>query len=74
MLSTGSKRKVWLSAAFASGAALTLIDQPFAALDAPSIRFLRELLVEASEHTSRAWLLADHAAPAGIAFGTVRDL
>jgi ABC-type transport system involved in cytochrome c biogenesis ATPase subunit len=28
MLSTGSKRKVWLSAALAAGAPLTLIDQP----------------------------------------------
>jgi ABC-type multidrug transport system ATPase subunit len=74
MLSTGSKRKVWLCAAFAAGAPLTLIDQPFAALDAPSIRLLRELLVEASEHPSRAWLLADHEAPAGIAFGTVVEL
>jgi len=74
MLSTGSKRKVWLCAAFAAHAPLTLLDQPFAALDAPSIRLLRELLAEASEHPSRAWLLADHEAPAGIAFGTVMDL
>lgn len=74
MLSTGSKRKVWLCAAFAAGAPLTLIDQPFAALDGPSIRLLRELLAEASEHPSRAWLLADHDAPAGIAFGEVIDL
>ncbi len=74
MLSTGSKRKVWLCAAFAAGAPLTLIDQPFAALDTPSIRLLRELLAEASEHPSRAWLLADHEAPAGIAFSQVIDL
>jgi ABC-type multidrug transport system ATPase subunit len=74
MLSTGSKRKVWLCAAFAAGAPLTLLDQPLAALDAPSIRLLRELLAEASEHPRRAWLLADHEAPAGIAFGTVMDL
>jgi len=74
MLSTGSKRKVWLCAAFAAGAPLTLIDQPFAALDAPSIRLLRELLAEASEHPSRAWLLADHEAPAGVSLGQVIDL
>jgi ABC-type multidrug transport system ATPase subunit len=71
MLSTGSKRKVWLCAAFAAGAALTLIDQPFAALDGPSIRLLRELLGEASEHPRRAWLLADHEAPAGVPLGQV---
>lgn len=68
MLSTGSRRKVWLTAAFAAGTPLTLIDQPFAALDAPSIRFLRELLQDAAEHPGRAWLLADHEAPDGVAF------
>lgn len=67
MLSTGSRRKVWLTAAFAAGTPLTLIDQPFAALDAPSVRFLRELLQDAADHPSRAWLLADHEAPEGIA-------
>lgn len=74
MLSTGSKRKVWLCAAFAAGAPLTLIDQPFAALDGPSIRLLRELLAEASEHPQRAWLLADHDAPPGVSLGQVIDL
>lgn len=74
MLSTGSKRKVWLCAAFAAGAPLTLIDQPFAALDGPSIRLLRELLAEASEHPQRAWLLADHDAPAGVSLGQVINL
>lgn len=66
MLSTGSKRKVWLTAAFAAGAPLTLIDQPFAALDGPAMRFLRELLEDVADHPSRAWLIADHAAPAGV--------
>jgi ABC-type multidrug transport system ATPase subunit len=33
MLSTGSKRKVWFLGAVASGAPLTLLDEPFAALD-----------------------------------------
>lgn len=66
MLSTGSKRKVWLTAAFAAGTRLTLIDQPFAALDAPAIRFLRELLQEVADHPGRAWLIADHAPPPGV--------
>lgn len=74
MLSTGSRRKVWLTAAFAAGTPLTLIDQPFAALDAPSTRFLRGLLEEASGHPSRAWLLADHEAPEGIALHKVLEL
>jgi ABC-type multidrug transport system ATPase subunit len=36
MLSTGSKRKVWLSAALASGRALVLLDEPAGGLDAAS--------------------------------------
>lgn len=66
MLSTGSKRKVWLSAAWASGAPLTLIDHPFAALDAPSIRFLLELLRDASRQKERTWLVADYDVPEGV--------
>ena len=49
MLSTGSKRKVWLAGGFASGAALTLLDEPFAALDKTSIGLVLELLHEAAE-------------------------
>lgn len=74
MLSAGSKRKVWLSAAFAAGAALTLIDEPFAALDMSSIRFLHLLLEEASQHPDRAWLLADHVPPEGLALKTRLEL
>jgi ABC-type multidrug transport system ATPase subunit len=74
MLSTGSRRKVWLTAAFAAGTPLTLIDQPFAALDGPSLRFLRELLQDAAEHPSRAWLLADHEAPDGVALARTIEL
>lgn len=65
MLSAGSKRKLWLSAAFAAGAPLTLIDQPFAALDGPSCGFLSELLQDVQDHPNRAWWVADHEAPAG---------
>lgn len=60
MLSTGSKRKVWLAAAFASSAPLTLLDQPFAALDRPSIDHVRALLTEAAGNPARAWLVAHH--------------
>ncbi len=44
MLSTGSRRKVVLAAALASGRALTLLDEPAGALDASSIRFLWQTL------------------------------
>jgi ABC-type transport system involved in cytochrome c biogenesis ATPase subunit len=73
MLSAGSKRKVWLSAALAACTPLTLIDQPFAALDGPSIRFLTHLLQEAAQLSQRAWLLADYEAPSGVPLaGTIR--
>ena len=74
MLSTGSKRKVWLAAAFASGAAVTLIDEPFAALDAPSIRFVTGLLKDAASRQERAYVIADYAAPADVPLAAVIDL
>ena len=43
-LSTGSLRKLWLAAGWASGAALTLVDEPFAALDKPSERYVEQAL------------------------------
>lgn len=66
MLSTGSQRKVWLSLSFAAQTPITLLDQPFAALDGPSVRCVRELLEDAAEHTTRAWVVADHEAPPGL--------
>lgn len=67
MLSTGSRRKVGLVAAAASGAQLTLIDSPFAALDARSCRVLEDLLIEAAHAGDRAWVVADHTLPTGLA-------
>jgi ABC-type transport system involved in cytochrome c biogenesis ATPase subunit len=66
MLSAGSKRKVWLCAALVNGRPLTLIDEPLAALDAPSTRFLVERLNLAGQQAGRAWLLADYEAPPGL--------
>ena len=66
MLSTGSKRKVYLAAAFASGAAVTLLDMPFAALDKASVACVLSLLAEAATHPSRVFVAADYAAPAGV--------
>lgn len=59
-LSTGSKRKVWLAAAFASGAALTLLDEPLAALDGAAARVVLDLLEDAADHPRRAFLVASH--------------
>ena len=74
MLSTGSRRKVGLAAAFTAGAALTLLDEPFAALDRPSITFVLALLRQAAADPARAWVVADYQAPPGLALASVLDL
>ncbi len=74
MLSTGSRRKLYLAAAFASRAALTLLDTPFAALDKVSIRFALTLLAEAAQDNTRLWVLADYEQPEGMALPVLIDL
>ena len=74
MLSTGSKRKVFLAAAFASGAAVTLLDEPFAALDATSVGFVLDWLSGVVGKKNRAWILADYAAPDDLAPMQTLDL
>ncbi|MBS0339033.1 MAG: ATP-binding cassette domain-containing protein [Proteobacteria bacterium] len=61
MLSTGSKRKVWLAAALASGRALTLLDEPTGGLDAASTRFLWHMLAGLAEQSGRAIVVASGA-------------
>ena len=63
MYSLGSARKLCLVAAFASGADITLIAHPFAALDGPSRQVVAEILREASEHAGRAWVVAEFEPP-----------
>ena len=74
MLSTGSKRKVFLAAAFAARAAITLLDAPFAALDAASSAFLSNKLKGEQSRADRVWVLADYAAPEGLHFVQMIDL
>ncbi|MCF8160313.1 MAG: ATP-binding cassette domain-containing protein [Polaromonas sp.] len=74
MLSTGTRRKVWLAAAFASGAAVTLLDEPFAALDQSAIAFVMELLDDAAVHPGRAFVLAHHEAPGQVPPNQTIDL
>lgn len=74
MLSTGSKRKVWMAAGMASGAEVILIDDPFAALDKPSIRFITQLLQDASKQSTRAWVISGYEAPEGVNLAQVIDL
>ena len=68
MLSVGSRRKVALVGLLASGATVTCLDQPFAALDATSARVVREFLADMADHTSRTWVVADYEADARLAW------
>jgi ABC-type multidrug transport system ATPase subunit len=62
MLSTGSRRKVALVGLLASGASITCLDQPYAALDLPSVRVIRAFLADMADHRARAWVVADYEA------------
>ena len=74
MLSTGSRRKLALVAAFACGAAVVLLDMPFAALDAPSRALLAELLEEATGWTDRVCVVADYELPDSLGTTTLAGL
>ncbi len=74
MLSSGTRRKVLLAAALAALAPVTLLDQPFMALDRPSIAYLLEVLAEAARNPDRAWVVADYEAPLGVALAGIVTL
>ena len=74
MMSSGTRRKVFIAAALASQVTLTLLDQPFMALDRPSIAYLLGVLADAPQQPSRAWVVADYEAPPGVALAGVIEL
>jgi ABC-type cobalamin/Fe3+-siderophores transport system ATPase subunit len=74
MLSTGSKRKVWLAAAFAAGATVTLLDDPFAALDKPSIVFVLRQLAGLANNPTRSWVVAHYDGLDGVPLAKVIEL
>jgi ABC-type multidrug transport system ATPase subunit len=74
MLSTGSRRKVMLIAALASGATVTLLDQPFVSLDQNSIKTIKAFLREAAGAPDRAWIVADYEAPDDLPLASVLNL
>lgn len=74
MLSAGSRRKVGLIAALASGASVTLLDQPFAALDQRSVLTTKAFLGEAAHATTRAWIVADYEPPNDLPLARVLQL
>lgn len=74
-LSSGSQRKVILAAGLASGAALTLIDEPLAGLDRSSIVYLQHTLASlAAAPGGRVLLLAHYEAWPGVPWAVVLDL
>ena len=79
-LSTGSRRKAGLAAALATGAALTLLDEPCAGLDPPSLAYLARALndaaraAHAAHEPARALLLAGGQALEGLVVAGVIQL
>ncbi len=71
-LSTGTRRKVALAAVFAMRATVTLLDDPAASLDAPSVEHLWRTLGAADRDPSRVCLVAAYAVPLGV--GSPRTL
>lgn len=74
MLSTGTRRKVGLVAALASGATVTLLDQPFVSLDQASNRVLQEMLNDSYRDLARACLIADYEKPIHLPMAAVFQL
>jgi len=73
-LSTGTRRKAWIAASLASGAPLTLLDEPTAALDRPSIDHLWRSLAVARGRPDRLVLVASFDQPPGSPFDAVVTL
>lgn len=73
-LSTGSKRKVLMAGALASGAPLTLIDEPVGGLDKPSVAYLARALAQVADQPGRVVVVAHYEALPGVPWGAVVDL
>ncbi len=73
-LSTGSKRKVALAVALASGCALTLLDEPTGALDAPSVAYLLHALAGCARRPDQAVVVASAEQPPGVPLAGVIEL
>lgn len=73
-LSAGSRRKVLMAAALASGAALTLIDEPVSGLDKPSVAYLCQALAQAAAQPERLVLVAHYEGLPGVPWDAVVEL
>jgi ABC-2 type transport system ATP-binding protein len=72
-LSTGTQRKVWLVAALVAGTRLNLLDEPYNALDAASLAYLRAQLAACAADAQRGWIVTSHE-PLGPASATATVL
>ena len=61
-LSTGTQRKVWLSAALHAGTSVVLLDEPLNALDRDSLRTVRAALAACAADLHNAWIVVSHEA------------
>jgi ABC-type multidrug transport system ATPase subunit len=59
-LSSGTQRKVWLTAAMAVGSAAVLLDEPLNALDLPSKAYFMEALGGQIRAHGQAWIVVSH--------------
>ena len=73
-LSSGTQRKIFMAAALASGAPLTLIDEPVAGLDKPSVNYLADALNAVAHAPQRIVLVAHYEALPGVRWRSVVDL
>ncbi len=74
MLSTGTRRKLLMAAALASGAPLTLIDEPVAGLDRASLRYLCQALADTAQAPDRALVVAHYEALEGVPWRAAMEL
>jgi ABC-2 type transport system ATP-binding protein len=59
-LSSGNQRKTWLIAALSVHCQITLLDEPFNALDATAQMFLNDFLIGQCAQHQRLWVLTGH--------------
>lgn len=74
MLSTGSKRKVWIAAAIACNAKITLIDDLTAALDRGSIDFIIEQLACLAKQAQRHVIISHYDTLERVPFTAIIDI
>jgi ABC-type multidrug transport system ATPase subunit len=74
MLSAGSKRKVWIAAALASHAKITLVDDLTAALDRGSIEFIVDQLIQISNQCDRHFIFSHYGTLDRVPYAAIVDI